>query len=263
MTKMSEEGLPFDEALAAAQRLGFAEADPTLDISGGDASHKIAILASLAFNTPVDHAAVHCEGISGIDQADIAYAADLGYVVRLIAIARDRGAEGFEARVHPMLVPLHDQLAGIRNEFNAVFVRSDYMGDGMFTGRGAGSFPTASAVIADIVDIAGRIRDGLAAVPVATNWRPRPLLPFADSENRCYLRFTTLDQPGILSRISGILGEHGISIASVKQAESVDPDAVPLVMVTHHARERDLRRAITEIDALEIIRRPTVIIRAL
>ena len=159
LTRMAEHGLSFAAALAEAQARGFAEADPTLDITGGDAAHKIAILAALAFNTPVDMADVHVEGIDRIDTNDIRYARELGYVVKLIGIARERGDAGIEARVHPTLVPVDDQLASIRNEFNAVFLRCDFLGDGMLTGKGAGSRPTASAVVGDIVDIALAMRD--------------------------------------------------------------------------------------------------------
>ena len=264
LTKMGEEGMSFEDALARAQELGFAEADPTLDISGGDAAHKIAILAALAFNTPVEMASVPMEGIQNLQLQDVAYAAELGYTVKLIGIARDRGDMGVEARVHPMLVPETDQLAGIRNEFNAVFVRSDYLGDAMFTGKGAGAFPTASAVVGDLVDIGIKMRDHVKIAPFFSKAaQKRPLVGFGDTVNKYYLRFNTADEAGILSRISGVLGEKDISIASMIQKEAVSGDGVPVVMITHEARESDIRAALREIDGFSFIRGATVFMRAL
>ncbi|HOG65309.1 MAG TPA: homoserine dehydrogenase [Spirochaetota bacterium] len=263
LTRMAEHGLGFADALAEAQSRGFAEADPTLDITGGDAAHKIAILAALAFNTPVDMADVHIEGIDRIDTNDIRYARELGYVVKLIGIARDRGAEGIEARVHPTLVPVDDQLASIRNEFNAVFLRCDFLGDGMLTGKGAGSRPTASAVVGDIVDIALAMRDHESMPPFFASERSRPVVPFGRTENRYYMHFSTVDKPGIMSRITGILGENNISIASMIQKEAGSEEAVPVVMISHTAVEENMARAIKAIDALPEVRKPTVVIRAL
>ena len=264
MTKMTEEGKTFDEALKKAQELGLAEADPTLDVNGGDASHKIAILAALAFNTPVLMSNVYVEGIDRINLNDVKYAEELGYVVKLIAIAKDRGKDGIEARVHPMLVPMDNQLAGIRNEFNAVFVRSDYLGDAMFTGRGAGSFPTASAVVADIVDIGIKMRDHVKIAPfISPGSKERNFIPFGDTQNRYYLHFTTADKLGVLSKITGILGDHRISIASVIQKESDDQSSVPLLMMTHEAKERDIVSAVDQINSMTEISKKTVIIRAL
>lgn len=263
LTRMAEHGLSFAAALAEAQARGFAEADPTLDITGGDAAHKIAILAALAFNTPVDMADVHVEGIDRIDTNDIRYARELGYVVKLIGIARERGDAGIEARVHPTLVPVDDQLASIRNEFNAVFLRCDFLGDGMLTGKGAGSRPTASAVVGDIVDIALAMRDHNTMPPFFSSARKRPLVPFGRTENRYYMHFSTVDKPGIMSRITGILGENNISIASMIQKEAGSEEAVPVVMISHTAVEENMARAIAAIDALPEVRKPTVVIRAL
>lgn len=263
LTKMDEDGLAFEEALASAQQLGFAEADPTLDITGGDAAHKIAILASLAFNTPVELAEVHTEGIDNISAQDVEIARELGYVIKLVGVARDRGDAGIEARVHPLLLPFEDQLASIRNEFNAVFLRSDYLGDAMLTGKGAGSFPTASAVVGDLVDISRRLRDDSRIAPFFASYQERPMVPFGDTENRYYLHISTKDEPGILSRISGFLGERGISIASMIQREADEAEAVPLVMLTHTAKESSIREAVALIDALPEAVKPTVIMRAL
>lgn len=263
LTKMDEEGLTFEDALQSAQELGFAEADPTLDITGGDASHKIAILASLAFNTPVELADVYTEGIDRVSGQDVQIAGELGYVVKLVAVARDRGEKGIEARVHPLLLPFGDQLAMIRNEFNAVFLRSDYLGDAMLTGKGAGSFPTASAVVGDIVDISRRLKDDARIAPFFASYQERPVVPFGETENRYYLHIKTKDEPGILSQISGFLGDNGISIASVIQKEADEDEAVPLVMLTHIAKEDNLRSAVRHIDALPEVLKPTVVLRAL
>lgn len=262
LTKMHEEKMPFAVALARAQELGFAEADPTLDVSGGDAAHKIAILAALAFNTRVAYKDVHAEGIEQLELQDVAWAAELGYTVKLVAVARDRGELGIEARVSPMLVPETEQLAGIRNEFNAVFLRCDYLGDAMFTGRGAGAFPTASAVVADIVDIGKKMRDHVKIASFFGARHERPLLGIGESVNRYYLRFSTADRPGILSKISGILGAKGISIASMIQKEEIPPRGVPVVMITHEAREQDVSEALREIDTLDCVMAPTVFMRA-
>jgi len=263
LTRMGEEGMSFESALAKAQELGFAEAESSLDVNGGDAAHKIAILAALAFNTPVDLSAVPVEGIESLELQDIIYASELGYIVKLIGIARDRGELGVEARVHPMLVPETDQLAGIRNEFNAVFIRSDYLGDAMFTGRGAGAFPTASAVVGDLADIGVKMRDHVRIGPFFSSDEVRPFVAFGETVNKYYLRFHTVDEAGILSQIAGTLGKRDISIASVIQKESAAEGGVPVVMITHEAREADIREALKEIEAFPFIKGQTVFMRAL
>jgi len=263
LTKMTEEGYSFEEALKKAQEKGLAEADPSLDINGGDAAHKIAILTSLAFNTPVNIDEVYKEGIDNIDVKDVRYADELGYVIKLIAIAKDRGDEGVESRVHPMLVPKEAQLASIRNEFNAVFVKSDYLGGAMFTGRGAGSFPTASAVVADLVDIAIKIRDHVSIAPFHRHAKARKIIPFGNTVNRYYLRFNSVDEPGMLAKITGVLGQHSISIASVIQKEMEDESSVPVVMLTHEAKEDNVLSAIEEINKFKEIKKPSVFMRAL
>jgi len=263
LTRMSGDMLNFQDALAEAKARGFAEADPTLDISGGDAAHKIAILAALAFNTPVDIRNVYTEGIGAIEGVDIRYAHALGYTIKLLGIARDRSDAGIEARVHPTLIPLDDQLASIRNEFNAVFLRCDFLGDVMLSGKGAGAHPTASAVLGDIADIALMMRDHKTIPPFFSAARKRRCLPFGKTLNRYYMRFSTLDQPGILSRITGILGENNISIARMIQNEESPDEVVPVVMISHTALEEDMARAIAAINSLPEIKKPAVLIRAL
>jgi homoserine dehydrogenase len=264
LTRMSSsDTLGFADALAEAQERGFAEADPTLDISGGDAAHKIAILAALAFNTPVEMEDVYIEGIDGVEGIDVRYARVLGYAIKLLGIAKDNGNAGVETRVHPTLIPLEDQLAAIRNEFNAVFLRCDFLGAALLSGRGAGAYPTASAVIGDVTDIALMMRDHKSIPPFFNAVRKREWLPFGKTRNRYYMRFTTLDRPGIVSKITGILCDNNISIAKMVQMEEFPDNLVPVVMLSHTAFEEDAVRAITAIDRLPGIQKPTKLIRAL
>lgn len=264
LTKMSEEGMAFDDALKKAQELGFAEADPELDISGGDAAHKIAIIASIIYNTKVNYDDIYVEGITDISKSDVLYAADLGYNLKLLAIAKDKGTAGFEARVHPTLVLADDQLSAIRNEYNAVKITGDYLGVAMLTGKGAGSAPTASAVVGDLIDIALKLHGEGSILPFFVGQKERRLVPIEDTENRYYLNFSTLDKPGILAKISGILGDRGISIASLIQREAEkDEEFVHLIILTHHAKEEFLRAAVAEIDKIDDILKKTVVIRAI
>ena len=264
LTKMTREGLDFDSALKIAQELGFAEADPTLDISGGDAQHKIVILASLAFNTAIDIERVYVEGIEHIEKRDMQYADELGFVLKLLAHA-ERVDEGVLVKVHPSLVPRDNPLASINWEDNAVMVYSDFLGKSMYYGKGAGKRPTASAVVADIVDISQRICSGAQCDKALYSFtRDYPQLPFDTSRSRYYLRFFVLDRPGILSKISGILGKNEISIASVIQKETEEEhEHVPLVMMTHEAREAHVVNAIEKIDKLPEVEGKSKIIRVI
>ena len=264
LTKMTREGLDFDSALKIAQELGFAEADPTLDISGGDAQHKIVILASLAFNTAIDIERVYVEGIEHIEKRDMKYADELGFVLKLLAHA-ERVDEGVLVKVHPSLVPRDNPLASINWEDNAVMVYSDFLGKSMYYGKGAGKRPTASAVVADIVDISQRICSGAQCDKALYSFtRDYPQLPFDTSRSRYYLRFFVLDRPGILSKISGILGKNEISIASVIQKETEEEhEHVPLVMMTHEAREAHVVKAIEKIDKLPEVEGKSKIIRVI
>ncbi len=265
LTKMADEGGLFEEVLGEAKRLGYAEADPTFDIEGIDSAHKLAVLASLAFGTPVRFTDIYTEGISSIKPDDITYASELGYRIKLLGITRPVDGE-IEARVHPAMLPAGHLLAEVDGVYNAVYVEGDALGPAMFYGRGAGEMPTASAVVSDIIDIG---RDILATrkqrMPVASftrrgrkKLRIRPI----DKVVSCfYLRFSALDRPGVLSKISGILGRHNISIASVIQKERKEGGPVPIVMMTHEAVERDLRAALAKVDKLDVIAGRTVVIR--
>jgi homoserine dehydrogenase len=258
---MTHAGLEFDEALKQATALGFAETPPDLDIDGHDTAHKCQIVASLCFSTEVDLADIYVEGVRAITHADVAYAADLGYVIKLLAIVR-AVPDAIEARVHPTLVPEDHLLASVRNEFNAVFVQSDVADATLYYGRGAGRMPTTSAVIADVIDIAGR-GNGPAPPPFLYKQR-RPVRDIGQVRTRYYLRLTTLDKPGVLGKVCTILGNRDVSIASCIQKEGHDEEgAVHVVMMTHETVESALRAALDEIDQLEFAREATHVIRVL
>lgn len=264
LTKMTKEGLEFEEALRNAQELGFAEADPYLDISGGDARHKITILSSLAYNTPVDISKVYVEGIEGIDRKDIQYADELGFVLKLLAIA-ERLEGGVLVKVHPALIDRENPLAAISREDNAIMVYSDFLGKSMYSGKGAGARPTASAIVADITDIALKIKSNTEYNKNSyTFFQNFHQMDFEESRTKYYFRFHALDRPGILSKIAGVLGRYNISIASVIQKETEEEfEHVPLVMLTHNALEADVRQAVKEIDRLKEVEGKSKIIRVI
>ncbi len=262
LTRMTGDGLPFDRALAQAQELGYAEADPTLDVDGTDTAHKLAILAQLAFGANVTTASIPRQGIDRLQLADIRYAAELGYAVKLLALARLSDA-GLALRVAPTLVKRGRPLAEVQGPYNAIRVVGDAVGDTLFYGRGAGAMPTASAVVADLIDVAvGRTALTFRALGLWSD-EPGPPLATADQvRSRYYLRFTIADRPGVLASLAHVLGLHGISIASVIQHDPGDdapPDApVPLVIMTHVATEAGLFKALTQIDRLDVVRAPSV-----
>ncbi|KPJ88296.1 MAG: hypothetical protein AMS17_05980 [Spirochaetes bacterium DG_61] len=264
LTKMTKEGIGFQEALKIAQELGFAEADPFLDISGGDARHKITILSSLAFNTPVDIQKVYVEGIDGIEKKEIQYSGEFGFVLKLLAIA-ERSEQGVLVKVHPALVSKENSLAGVSWEDNAIMVYSDFLGKSMYLGKGAGANPTASAVVADITDIAMKVTSSIEYNANAyTYFETHPQVHFEESRTRYYFRFNVFDRPGILSKIAGVLGSNNISIASVIQKETEEvQEHVPLVMLTHSALEKDVRSAIAEIDRFSEVEGKSKIIRVI
>jgi homoserine dehydrogenase len=262
LSKMTGEGLDFAEVLKEAQARGYAEADPTLDVEGLDSAHKLQILVSLAFRTFVDLKDIYTEGIGRITAADIAYARELGYTIKLLAIAKAADG-GVEVRVHPTMIPSGSPLAAVSGVFNAVFITGDAVGDLMFYGRGAGQLPTASAVWSDIVEIARRIAHDVPALALDLPSEGAAALPLRPMDGvRCgyYLRVMAQDRPGVLSRITGVLGEHGISIASMIQKGRAT-EAVPVVMMTHEATERDVRAALARIDRLPVVAFPTALIR--
>jgi len=261
LSRMTYEGLEFGNVLEQAIESGFAETPPDLDIEGHDTAHKCQIIASLCFCTEVDLDDIYVEGVTKVTHADVAYAREMGYLIKLLAIVRDRDGE-IEARVHPALVPEDHLLASVRNEFNAVYVKSDAADATLYYGRGAGRLPTASAVVADIVDIARR-GDASPPPPFLYGDR-RTVRPIGSLEGRYYLRLTTLDRPGVLGKVCTILGGHGVSIASCIQKEE-DDEGLPVhvVLMTHETLESSLRDALEEIDRLEFIREATHVLRVL
>jgi len=260
LSRMTYEGLEYEEALGQAVELGFAESPPDLDVEGHDTAHKCQILASLAYSTEVALDEVYVEGITGVTHADVAYAREMGYLIKLLAVIR--GVDGeVEARVHPTLVPQDHLLASVRHEFNAVYVTGDVVDATLYYGRGAGRMPTASAVVADVVDIARR-GDGPAPPPFVYGPR-RPVRDIGRVAGRYYLRLTTGDQPGVLGHVGAALGRHGVSIASCFQQEGPLEDFVAVVMMTHETTESSLRSALDEIDGLDFIGEKTHVIRVL
>ena len=269
LSKMTDEGLDFSLVLKEAQAHGYAEADPALDIEGMDSAHKLQILVALAFRTFVDLKHIHTEGITRVTAQDIDYARELGYRIKLLAIAKATGpagapSAGVEVRVHPTMIPAASPLAAVSGVFNGIFLTGDAVGDLMFYGRGAGQMPTASAVLSDVVEIARRIAHGIPSLPLELPSIGPTALPLTPMEAiRCcyYLRVTAQDRPGVLSRVAGILGENDISIANVIQKGRGTREAVPVVMLTHEARERDMRVALAKIDRLRDVAAATTMIR--
>lgn len=261
LTKMAREGLPYAQALQQAKDLGYAEPDPTNDVEGIDAAYKLAILASLAFHTPVKPSAIFREGISRLDPKDFTYAHELGYAVKLLAIAKERG-DSIEARVHPALTPLDTQLATVDGVFNAVQIEGDLVGQLVFYGRGAGGRPTTSTVVADVLTIARSIAlEGIIKPRIELN-RRIPVAPMDDIRTRYYFRLSVSDQPGVLAEIGRVLGEHHISISAVIQKE-LDPAAqtAQIVILTHPAVEKSVQTAVSELSALPLVNKMGALIR--
>ncbi|MBR2441402.1 MAG: homoserine dehydrogenase [Lentisphaeria bacterium] len=254
LTRMERTGEDFDVVLKDAQKLGYAEANPSLDIDGFDTAHKTAILASLAYGKWFGMDPVYVEGITNVSMNDIRCAASLGYKIKLLAIIKqDPETEKLEIRVHPTLIPVNSMLASVNDVFNAVRVDGDYVGNTLFYGRGAGRQATASAVVGDIVDVALNLIDGVKQrVPSYNNANLfTELVPMNDIETRCYLRFTVADKPGVLAKITNILASADISISSLIQNETKDEDFATLVIVTHKAKESAIKDAIAAIEKLE------------
>jgi homoserine dehydrogenase len=263
LTLMTNEGRKFDEVLKEAQTKGYAEADPTFDIEGIDSAHKLAVLSVLAYGTPVKFNDIYTEGISKITPLDIDFAKELGYKIKLLAITKMVDGE-VEARVHPTMLPEEYPLAAVDGVFNALSIVGDAVGSTMFYGRGAGDMPTGSAVVGDIIDIGRDILAGSANRSPLVAFRERSVLRIRTMDNitSCYyLRFSVMDKPGVLSRVSGVLGRNNISISSVIQKGRGAAEAVPLVMMSHEAVERDVRRALDEINTMDCVAGPTMVIR--
>lgn len=260
LTKMTREGRSFVEVLAEAQALGYAEADPTADVGGLDAARKIAILSSIAFNTRVTFSDVYVEGITAITPADIRYASELGYVVKLLAVAKENHQEQLEIRVHPAFLPATHPLAAVNDVFNAVFVYGDAVGEVMHYGRGAGQLPTASAVLGDVIDIARNIKHGIGARIGCTCYDERIILHINQLSAEFYIRMTVTDRPGVLAGIAGVFGNNNVSIASVIQKTS-SGQCAELILITHKVQEQNLRDSLAVLQGMSIVSRIDNVIR--
>ncbi|MBW2018852.1 MAG: homoserine dehydrogenase [Deltaproteobacteria bacterium] len=265
LTKMTDQGEPFPKVLKEAQALGYAEADPTFDIEGIDTAHKLTILLSIAYGIPINFKAVYTEGISKVTPLDIKFMKEFGYRIKLLAISKDDG-EAIEARVHPTLIPNDTMLANVNEAYNALYIKGDAVGNVMLYGPGAGMMPTGSAVVSDLVDVARNILNGTHGRVPLVGYQPasvkaRRVKSIEELEAQYYFRFSAEDRPGVLSKISGILGKHQISIKSVHQKGRDLVGAVPIVMITHKAKEAGVRMALSEIDHLDVVKDKTILIR--
>lgn len=250
LTRMDENGMDYDAALKEAQERGFAEADPTADVDGHDAAAKIAILASIAFNSRVTIDQVYTEGIRRISPIDLAMAHDSGYVVKLVAHAR-RSEKGIDVRVHPTMIPENHQLATVNGVFNAIFVEGDAVGQTMFFGEGAGAGPAASAVMGDVLEVARHIQMGIKPIVGCTCTDNLPIISMDDLHTKYYIRFVVADRPGVLAAAAVIFAKNGVSVRMVTQRGNAAREDVNLVFVTHTAEERKVRKTIDEILSLE------------
>ena len=258
---MANEGLGFDEVLADAQRLGYAEADPTADVDGFDAASKIAILASIGFRTRVNTDDVFMQGIRNISATDIEMARQFGYAIKLLAIARNTES-GVDVRVHPTMIPATHQLASVSGAMNAVFIVGDAVGETMFYGAGAGSFPTASAVVGDVMSLADHIAHGKEVIPESEPFGHNLVIrDIADLETRYYIRLTVADKLGVLAETTKVLADDGISISDINQTKSEDNEACTLIYMTHAAKERDIEKARADLEALDSVKAVSSVIR--
>ncbi|HIZ64380.1 MAG TPA: homoserine dehydrogenase [Candidatus Blautia pullicola] len=259
LTKMTQEGMEFAEALALATRLGYAEADPTADIQGLDAGRKMAIMASIAFNSRVTFDQVITEGITHISSKDIRYAKELGCVIKLLGLARNTES-GIEVRVQPMLVPENHPLATVNDSYNAVFVRGDAVGDAMFYGRGAGEMPTASAIVGDVFDIVRNLLFDCTGRISCTCYKELPVKEADEIESRFFLRLHVDDRPGVLASIASVLGNNNVSIAQMIQKHR-DEDLAEIVVVTSKVREGNFNDAMLVVEGLNVVHKVSSIIR--
>ncbi len=250
LTRMDEDNLSYEEALKEAQERGFAEADPTSDVDGFDAAAKIAILASIAFNSRVTMDQVYTEGIRRLMPVDLAMAHDSGYVVKLVAHAR-RTDHGIDVRVHPTMIPEDHQLATVNGVYNAIYVEGDAVGKTMFFGEGAGAGPAASAVMGDVLEIARHIQMGIKPIVGCTCTDNLPIASIEDLQTKYYIRFVVADRPGVLAAAADLFSKYGVSVRMVTQRGNAARDDVNLVFVTHTAEERNVRKAIEDIMKLE------------
>lgn len=260
LTKMSAEHVDFDDVLKEAQEKGYAESDPTADIGGLDAARKITILASIAFNTRVSLDDVYIEGIQNLTLRDIEYAEELGYVVKLLAIAKNDHENGISLRVHPTMLPKTHPLATVNDVFNAIFVNGDAIGEAMFFGRGAGRMPTASAVCGDVIDVARNILHGAAGRISCTCFEDKHLCSIENIKSPCYIRLLVHDQPGVLAGIAASFGAHNVSLRNVVQKQNVG-DFAELVLVTYNVSEYNLRLALVTLEGLPSVEKVCSVIR--
>jgi homoserine dehydrogenase len=271
LTEMEKTGEDFDVVVKRAQDLGYAEADPTFDIEGVDAAHKLTLLAAMAFGAELTFEEIPTEGISGLAPVDFEAAAEFGHRIKLLGIAKarrgDDGEERIEARVHPTMIPADSLLAAVDGAMNAVAVTGDAVGPTLFYGAGAGELPTASAVVADLIEIAREVKRGGAGRVAPLSYLPtelsaKSLVPLGELSGRYYLRFTAVDRPGVLAHIASVLGENGIGLESVLQkGRAHSKGSVPVLILTHPAREASVRNALEIIDALDDVTAPTRLIR--
>ena len=260
LTRMADDGLDYATALAEAQSKGYAEADPTADVDGHDAAAKIAILASIAFNSRVTVDRVPVEGIRGIKPIDIEYAAEMGYAIKLMAIAR-REQDGIDVRVHPTMIPVAHPLAKVNGVFNAIYVTGDAVGETMFFGQGAGSLPAASAVVGDVIEVARHVRAGCLDLVGCTCNEQLPLRDLSQLETGYFIRFAVADRPGVLAAVASKFGDHGVSIASVIQKRVCESGDAEIVYATHRAAEGSVRAALADIERLDVVTEVSAVIR--
>jgi len=265
LSRMTSEGHDFEAVLKDAQRAGYAEADPTFDVAGTDSAHKLAILVSLAYGTPVNFKDIYTEGITHVTPTDIAYAKEFGFTIKLLGIAKLADGE-IEARVHPTMLPSSSPIAQVEGVYNAIQLVGDAVGDVVLYGRGAGSMPTGSAVVSDVIAIGRNMLKGaVGRVPAASfqqdQRRPLRMKPMEEISSLYYLRFTVVDRPGVLAQIAGELGRCGISISSMLQQGRREGQTVPVVIKTHMAKERDVQAALREINRKAFVSEPATLIR--
>lgn len=265
LSKITDDGSSFNVALTEAQENGFAEADPTLDVEGFDTAHKLAIITALAYGMEINFNDIYIEGISKITPLDIEFAGQFGYRIKLLAISKNKG-DSVEARVHPTMIPFDNLLSNVNGPLNAVTITGDAVGDILLYGHGAGMMPTASSVVGDLVDLARNILSGTKGrIPLLSfqtdHIKKIPIMPIDEILTHYYFRFFALDRPGVLSKISGILGDNEISIKSVHQKGRRIKGSVPLVMLTHHAKEANVKKALAEIAFLDVVSDKPVLVR--
>jgi homoserine dehydrogenase len=252
LTKMHRDGAELGDVLAEAQRLGYAEADPTADVDGHDAAYKLSILAAMAFDSHFDYREIHTEGIRKISARDIAIAKSYGYVIKLLAIGAAHADDRVELRVHPVMVPKDHPLAAVNDSFNAVFARGNYVGDVMFYGRGAGQLPTASAIVGDIIDLAMHQAGGGTSPRMSFGTQKKAVVPMGEVKTQFYLRLDVKDRPGVLAAIAKVFGDCGVSISAVAQEEAKS-ESVELVIFTHEVSEAAFQKAIGLIAKLDVV----------